>query len=72
MTHLIEYFRLESGESIGHRETTYSSGEPECPNCGAPLDYEEFVTGQDLQGNEEYSCRHLCFGCMLGTAPVAL
>lgn len=46
---------------LGLRLVTFSSDGPECPICGRPFEWCEFIESQDIQGNDimggQYECR---------------
>lgn len=72
MALIIEYFDVVTGESVGDLLTSYSSGEPECPKCQRPMEYEEFTTGSNAYGQDEWFCSHTCHGCMICTREAAI
>lgn len=72
MANVIEYFDVVTGESVGDLLTKYDLGEPLCPKCQRPMEYEEGVLGQDFQGNDQWSCWHICHGDMIATSPIEI
>lgn len=72
MAHMIEYFHIVNGKNLGEMVTKYDLGEPLCPMCQRLMEYEEFVGGQDLQGNDEWFCIHKCDSCLIRSDDIAI
>jgi DNA-directed RNA polymerase subunit M/transcription elongation factor TFIIS len=74
MKHQIEWFDMETGESVGifPYDPTDDLEAFICPKCGKRTEYWEGQIDQDRMGNDIYGYSYDCCNCKIHTACEAL
>jgi len=70
MRHVIEWFNMETDDSIGYYpiEQTYDLEALICPKCGGATEYWEGQIDQDFMGNDIRGYSYDCHKCKIHSA----